>query len=920
MRRGQKTPLYQRNYGVRVKTNVTSGLHSVVRATAILLLVLASGSSWAVRAAGTLTSTARFDISPQRLAAALLAYSEQSGVQVTSPAELLDGRRSPGVKGSLNAQEALKQLLVGTGLQFDIVDDTTVAIRPRPAAAASVRDAPTPQRVADVHLAQAADQDSPAQTLPQTGRSAQATAADAAPAELQEIIVTAQKRAENILSVPISITAVNEAVLDQRGTKDINDLSRLVPGVSLITPAVSTTPQSTGVRVVSIRGISATAGAATTGIYVDDTPIQGRESGSVYPELFDLDRVEVLRGPQGTLFGAGSEGGTVRFITPSPSLNRLSVYSRDEMGFTRSGTPSYEAGIAAGGPLVEDKLGLRASIWARQDGGYIDRHNFFTNNLIATDTNTVDSYSGRVVLLAKPTDDFTITPSLLYQRVDRADSDVWWSTAGLYQSYYDIPQPTTEQFYLPSLSLEWQLPGVAIKSVTSFFTREEKGINRFFHSSKQQLFYPQVPNYSLSDHIDKTQNNFSQELRLTSTGEGPFSWVAGLFFVNDRESYNEKEVEPLADDLWLATTGFNIYDFFGVPLIDGSISYRDARHDQERESAAFADLSYKLTSRLKVSAGIRASHTQFKFTETSDGAFGVDGNLNPLVTSGGSSEHPITPKASVSYDLDNGVVYASARKGYRIGGANALLPNICTQQLQSLGINGQAPPYTSDTVWSYELGAKSSLAGGKLQVSASAFRINWSRIQGVIPLNSCAYTFTGNFGAAVSEGGDLQFVLTPLRGLELSGSIAYTDAHYTQTVPVPGDATQLLARDGDPLLSTPRWQGDLSLAYAWSLRNGWDAYARADSTYTGRYFRTYSQTVNGYIGSIRDGQSITEVSLRGGVKFNSWDISAFVKNLTDNATPLFEDVGTKPNTYGATAIRSISMRPRTVGFTATYRY
>jgi iron complex outermembrane receptor protein len=248
------------------------------------------------------------------------------------------------------------------------------------------------------------------------------------------------------------------------------------------------------------------------------------------------------------------------------------------------------------------------------------------------------------------------------------------------------------------------------------------------------------------------------------------------------------------------------------------------------------------------------------------------------------------------------------------------LPNICTPQLQSLGINGQAPPYTSDSVWSYEIGAKSSLAGGKVQLAASAFRINWSRIQGVIPLNSCAYTFTGNFGTAVSQGGDLQLLLAPLRGLELSGSISFTDAHYTQTVPVPGDATQLLVRNGDELLSTPRWQGDLGISYTWSLHNGWNAYARADSTYSGRYVRTYSEGVNGYIAAIRDGQSITEVSLRSGVKFDSWDISAFVKNLTDNATPLFEDVGTKPDTYGAMAIRSISMRPRTVGFTATYRY
>jgi iron complex outermembrane recepter protein len=897
---------------------------AVSGAAVVAWLMICGGTSPPASAATGLTATARFDISPQRLPAALLRYSQQSSVQVTSPAELIADRDSPGVKGELTAERALTELLSGTGLEFAIVDDTTVAIHVHRGGNASSENTraqwPLAQKVADVHLAQASDRPNTVQSLPAAGNGSTGAPADAEAPTLQEVIVTAQKRSENILSVPISITAVNEAVLDQRGVKDIDDLSRLVPGVSLITPAVATTPQSTGVRVISIRGISATAGSATTGVYVDDTPIQGRESGSVYPEIFDLDRVEVLRGPQGTLFGAGSEGGTVRFITPQPSLTRSSFYSRGEMAFTRSGTPSYEAGAAGGGPLVEDRLGLRASIWARQDGGYINRYNFFTNNQIATNTNSIDSYAGRVALLAKPVDSVTITPSLLYQRVDRADSDVWWSTAGLYKSFYDIPQPTTEQFYLPSLSIEWQLPGVSIKSISSFFTREEIGINRFFHSSKQQLFYPQVPDYSLADHITKTQNNFTQELRFTSDADQPFTWVAGLYFLNGRESYREYEYEPLADQLWLALTGFDINDFFGVPLIDGAISYRDDRHDRERESAAFADVSYNFTQRLNVSAGVRVSRTEFSFNETSDGAFGVGADLLPVVSSGSSSEHPVTPKASISYDLGNGVLYGSARKGYRIGGANALLPNICDDQLRSLGINGQAPPYTSDTVWSYEVGAKDALAGGRVQLAASAFRINWSRIQGVIPLDQCAYTFTGNFGTAVSQGADLQFLLTLLRGLEISGSVAFTDAHYTETVQVRGNTTQLLAKDGDPLLSTPRWQGDLSLSYTWSLDNGSEMYARADSTYSGRYFRTYSQGVNGYIAAIRDGASIVDVSLRTGVRFHSWDVSAFVKNLTDNATPLYEDVGTRPGTYGATAIRSISMRPRTLGVTATYRY
>jgi hypothetical protein len=424
----------------------------------------------------------------------------------------------------------------------------------------------------------------------------------------------------------------------------------------------------------------------------------------------------------------------------------------------------------------------------------------------------------------------------------------------------------------------------------------------------------------LSDLIDRSQNNFTQELRLTSDADQRFSWVAGVFYMYNREVYTEFEDEPLADALWLATTGFNIEDFFGVPLIDGRIAYRDFRHAYEKETAGFADVTYKITGKLKMSAGVRVSRTEFGFDEMSDGPFGVSGDLEPLVTNGASSEKPVTPKLSLSYETAEGVLYASVRKGYRVGGANQLLPNICQDQLESLGVHGAAPPYTSDKVWSYELGAKHRFAGGRVQLAASAFRINWSQIQGVIPLNSCAYSYVGNFGTAISQGIDMQASVVPLDGLELGGSIAYIDAKYTETVPVPGSTSQLLVRNDDPLLNTPQWQGDFSVQYRWAARGNLDAYVRSDVSYSGGYFRTYSQGVNGYIGSIRDGDSITDVSLRAGVKFAAWDVSGFVKNLTDDSTALFETVGTVPNTYGSRAIRSVSRRPRTFGVGLTYHY
>src|SRR5882672_1877322 len=192
--------------------------------------------------------------------------------------------------------------------------------------------------------------------------------ASASGGALEEIVVTATRREESISKVPISITAFNQDMIDQKGIKDFQDIVRFTPGVSIDT---------SGTNAISIRGISSSGGAGTTGIYIDDSPIQMRALGfnpdDTLPKTFDLDRVEVLRGPQGTLFSAGSEGGTVRYIMNQPSITLETTYARTEVSSTAYGEPSYEAGIAHGGPLIDNVLGFRASVWYRYDGGWIDR-------------------------------------------------------------------------------------------------------------------------------------------------------------------------------------------------------------------------------------------------------------------------------------------------------------------------------------------------------------------------------------------------------------------------------------------------------------------------------------------------------------------------------------------------------------------
>ena len=285
---------------------------------------------------------------------------------------------------------------------------------------------------------------------------------------LEEIIVTAQKRSENLRKVPISITVLGKAQMDKQGVRNVKDVARLVPGLHL------SASDELGNTNISIRGIVSNTGAETTGVYVDETPVQARQeivSSNPYPEVFDLDRVEVLRGPQGTLFGAGSEGGTVRFITPQPSLSTYSGYFRSELAFTAGGDPSYELGGAVGGPIVVDKLGFRVSLWDRQDGGYIDRINPVTDQVAARNANAANSLVGRAALLLQATDDLRVEPSLFFQRTTADDRDFYWESVGPFNSLAQIPQPHEDTYILPSLDVGYDFGDFTFKSISSYFHR-----------------------------------------------------------------------------------------------------------------------------------------------------------------------------------------------------------------------------------------------------------------------------------------------------------------------------------------------------------------------------------------------------------------------------------------------------------------
>jgi outer membrane receptor protein involved in Fe transport len=742
---------------------------------------------------------------------------------------------------------------------------------------------------------------------------------------LEQIVVTAQKRSEALAHVPISITALGKSQMDKQGVRTIEDIARLVPGLHL------QAADELGNTQISIRGISSNTGAATTGIYIDETPVQARPTvvaSNPYPLVFDLDRVEVLRGPQGTLFGAGSEGGTVRFITPQPDLQTYSGYFRSEAGFTVGGQPSGELGGAIGGPIVPDKLGFRISLWDRQDGGYIDREDPVTGQ-VAPDANSSNSAVGRAVFKLQATDDLTIEPGIFFQRVQNNDRDYYWEAPGPFTELAQIPQPHTDTFLLPSLNVTYDFGPVSVTSISSYFRRADD--DQFDATSfelsgllpNNAITLPGDPGYLSRGYYQQRQENYTQEIRLSSDdapnggGMDRFSWLVGLYYQHNFSSEANSYIEPfdaVANYLsqYYGYGPGNSLSYFGQAPVGGKYSYLENLRVLETDAAAFGNLSYAITPTLKAAVGLRYARSSYSYNDFQDGPYGPGA---PTYYSGGQTENPLTPRFTLSWQMTpDQMIYASVAKGYRIGGANESVLGIvsCAADLASLGIKDVPHSYNSDSVWSYEAGGKGSFFDHRLSVDASVFWIDWSGIQQLVTLPDCGYYYTANLGSAVSRGFDAQAEWSAGHGLTLSGTAGFTDAEYTTTVTEAGN---ILAKGGDQL-PTPMWTATAAAQQDFRLSPEATGYARLDDQFAGPYYRTGSATTFSYNPYTRDAPATNYVTLRAGTRVHGWDISFFINNLLNSRVSLYryQDV------VGSPGLRDETFRPLTAGITAIEKF
>ena len=744
------------------------------------------------------------------------------------------------------------------------------------------------------------------------------------PTDVQEIVVTATRQAEAVGKVAQSITALNETSLDVRGIKNISDITRLTPGIEL-------NPNGFGTQAdISIRGISSQVGAATTGIYIDDTPIQTRIVGysatNTYPQVFDLDRVEVLRGPQGTLFGAGSEGGTLRFITPQPSLTTYSVYGRGEVAGTDGGDPSYELGAAVGGPIVKDKLGFRVSYWARRDGGYVDRENLnpeIANPAVFRNANRTDTEVARLALKWAPTARLTITPSLFYQDRWLRDIGTSWESAsdpaaGRFINGQPLAQPDHDRFVLPALNVQYEFPGVTLVSDTSMYQRIDRAIDDYstlvpaiFAGTN---FIPGVPGYASYAQMVNKQTVYSEELRLQSSSKAArLTWVAGIFLSESRQKAYETIVDPQFGAVTEYAYGLTPEQALGLPLINGVDSLISQAYGVDKQAAGFGEINYRLIGGLKLTAGVRVARSSFTGSSFGTGPFVGDTIIQPSAT---KTETPVTPKFGVSWQADeNNLFYASAAKGYRIGGTNAPLSTFCAIGLQ--GYSSVPADYGSDSVWSYEIGAKNKLFDRRLEIDSSAYHIDWSNIQQLVYVSNCGQQFVDNLGKAQSNGFDVQMAAHPVRGLTIETAVGYTHASFSSTVNKDLGAALNIVTKGDHIETQP-WSFTLGVTYEAKVLGDHDAYARADYEYhSGSAITPVTDPANGGYDPLALPTPATGyVSLRAGLRWRGYDVSLFANNLLNahpNLTRYSEVIGNPIH-------RDFTFRPRTVGLTAAYRY
>ncbi|NYI23201.1 TonB-dependent receptor [Sphingobium indicum] len=727
------------------------------------------------------------------------------------------------------------------------------------------------------------------------------------------VFVTARRVAEAQDAVPISLVRLDATDLERRGVARLADLAGVVPNLAM--PTVG----AFGAQQPIMRGVFSPIGASTVGLYVDDVPVQIRSlevAGNPDLRRFDLDRVEVLRGPQGTLFGADSMGGTIRVLTRQPQLEGLDAWAGAELSSVRGGGLGREVQAALGGAIVPGRIGARISAYHRRDAGVVDRFDPASGALLARNVDHDATLGLRFAVKAALGDRLELTPSLFYQRTARGDLPFYESSLGPFRQSASLRQPGRDRLLLPSLTARMDLGGATLTGVTAWLDRRNRQIvdySGFFGEIVLGGMVPGIrtPGGSYS-RTTVDQAVFTQELRVASADpQASVRWLVGAFYSRSRIAMEQGVVEPGIADLAQSQLGLSVEEIFGLPLLPGGQSYHSRQQIRERSLAAFGQVNWAFAPRWEVTGGLRLSHNPLRFRLMSEGPFAGGSNA---VGPRRQSDTPLIPHAALSWRPGgDSLVYLSAGKGFRGGGTNGAVPaNGCAADLSALGRAAAPDSYGSDSLWSYEAGVKAGLPDRRLRLSLAAFRIDWRRIQQSVTLPNCGFSYVDNLGAARNRGVELALRSEPSRRLALDFSLGFVDARFRRDVGPPGAG---IVAAGDRIPYVPRWSGTMAAEYGFTLPGRLEGFVRTEWRHAGRFRRAPSTRSTAYDPRVYAGEGSDLLFLRLGIGRDGWHLSAFADNLLDSRTVLYRNAELVPAT--GSPLREMTQRPRTVGLSAS---
>jgi outer membrane receptor protein involved in Fe transport len=768
------------------------------------------------------------------------------------------------------------------------------------------------------------------------------TAADADSGTLQEITVTAQKRVSTVQDTPISIAATSGDELQARGITSFANLAQSTPGVSLKSEGPSQTE-------VEMRGMTSSGGnSATVGFYLDDIPLTGpagAQNGHVVidPSLYDLDRIEVLRGPQGTLFGSGSMGGTVRLITNQPNLTEFHASAESILSGTEGGGFNHDDNFMLNLPLIDDKLALRVVGTENYTSGWIDRIVANPFPLVSPSgtmrgdvqnapienqypgSNAYQLYAFRTTLLWKPTDNLSVTPSVFYETSLQNGISAFDSVPGTLAHYqpFDIAEPLSDRITSFSLNVTYHLDSFDVTSVTARWNRRSTQIEEAsenFNNPATAATYASnngLPNPGYygpngsgpeSGEEDDPSRQFSEELRFSSKSDGRLTWVGGLYYSDFNSVWTFNGTTP----------NFSAYEDLGTFERATTPNWFDAYSPTtEKQYAIFGDATYALTDELKADIGLRFNKYDYEFSSCISGWGSGMGAAAPSC-SGLITQDPskTSPKINLSYTFSPDLMtYLTAANGFRPGGGNAVYPTTGAAwgpAFAASGYTGGKWPstYAPDSVWSYELGEKARFFDRRLTVNTSVYYEHWSNIQLEAYPNDWALNINGNY--ATIYGGEIDTLAVLGGGFNLEITAGYLQEHRD------GGPHWLIAPT-DKLPEVPAVNGEVILSYLKPLSDKYSFTGRVETSYTGsRYslaFPVPYQVIGAYVQL--PGYSLTNI--RAGIQSTDhWSATLFVNNVTNKHAEL-ENLYLE-NEPSAAYNRIITNQPLTAGVDLTYRY